>query len=161
MATYETELLKRVAAMQIEAMTSIGVSADAVPYFFHTNSDSFPYFTNRIADNPISDDGSADIDLNQPIVIMRLVVAHITSGYKGENEAKVYEYGPIVKTWFNEHQWLTSAVYPVRMDNLQLARIVNNGGIRAFENTGIAVVQVGREIQLSCTFYESIDQYDN
>jgi hypothetical protein len=160
MATYETELLKRCAAMQIEAMTSIGVSADAVPYFFHTNSDSFPYFTNRIADNPITDNGGEDVEINNPIVIMRLVVAHITSGYKGENEAKVYEYGPIVKSWFSKHMWLTSALYPLRMGNLQIERVTNNGGIRAFENTGIAAIQVGREIQLSCTYYETIDQIE-
>ena len=157
MATYETELLQRVTAMQIEALASIGVIADAKPYFYHTQ-ESFPYFTNRIADNSIGDDGSADIDLNNPVVIMRLVIAHLTSGYKGEPETRVYEYGPIVKTWFNDRQWLTSAAYPTRMDNLQLERVVNNGGLRAFENTGISAIQVGREIQLACIFYENIDQ---
>lgn len=159
MATYLTELLDRVVSMQKEALASISVTGDAKPFFFHSQ-ESFPYFTNRIADNPISDDGSADIDLNQSVLIMRFVIAHITAGYKGEKERTLYEWLPVVKTWFNEHEWLTSVAYPVRMDNLQQARIVNNGGIRAFENTGIAATQIGAELQLACIFTESIDQYE-
>lgn len=157
MATYLTELLDRVVAMQLEAMASISVNADARPMFWHWQ-EGFPYFTNRIADNPISDDGSQDEDLNQPVLIMRFVVAHITSGYKGENERNLYEWLPVIKTWFNEHMWLTSVAYPARMDNLQSARIVNNGGIRAYENAGIPVIQVGAELQLACIFPEYIVQ---
>lgn len=157
MATYLTELLERAVAMQIEAMASVGRNVDAKPFFWHVN-EGFPYFTNRIADNPISDDGSADIDLNQPVLIMRFVVAHITAGYKGEKERNLYEWLPVIKTWFNERMWLTSAAYPLRMDYLQQARITNNGGIRAFENVGIPVVQVGAELQLACIFAENIDQ---
>lgn len=157
MATYLTELIDRAVAMQIEAMASISVTVDAKPMFWHTQ-ESFPYFTNRIADNPISDDGSQDEDLNQPILIMRFVVAHITAGYKGEKERNLYEWLPVIKTWFNEHMWLTSVAYPLRMNDLQSARIVNNGGIRAFENVGIPTVQVGSELQLACIFPEYIDQ---
>ncbi len=158
MATYLTELLDRTVAMQIEAMASIGKTVDAKPHFWHVQ-EAFPYFTNRIVDNPITDDGSQDEDLNQPVLVMRFIIAHITAGYKGEKERNLYEWLPVIKTWFNEHQWLTSAAYPLRMDNLQQARIVNNGGIRAFENVGIPVVQVGAELQLACIFPEYIEQY--
>jgi len=157
MVSYLNDLLDRVVAIEKEAMTSIGVTCSAWPYFYKTSSD-FPYFTNRLADLPITDDGSQDEDVNSPIVIMRFVVAHLTSGYKGEPERRLYEWLPTIKTVFNERQWLTSAAYPARMDNLQSARVTNNGGLRVFQNDGIDAVQVAAEIQLQCVFLEFIEQ---
>ena len=159
MASYLNELLSRVAALQIEAMASINVSADAKPYFYHTN-EGFPYFTNRVADGLVGDTGSQEFDANSPLVIMRLVVAHLTEGYKGEPEYRLYEWLPVVKSYIQERsEWLQSAAYPARFENLQSARIVNGGGFRALENTGInSVVQVCGEIQLACIFPEYIDQ---
>lgn len=155
--SYETELLQRVAAMQLEAMTSIGVKADAKPYFYHTQDD-FPYFTNRIAANPRTDNGAEDFDFNTPTVVMRLVVGHLTEGYRGEVETRLYEWGPVVSTWFQEHMWLTSAAFPERMDNLSITRLTDNGGLRAFQDSGIDATQVGREIQFTFTFDEYIEQ---
>lgn len=160
MPTYEEDLLARVVAIQIEAMQAIGVKADAKPYFYHTQGD-FPYFTNRIADNPVSDDGSEEYEYNNPVVIMRLVVGHITQGYKGEPEARLYRWGPHIKAYFDERQWLTSAKYPTRMDNLMArTRVLNTGGMRAFQNDGIEALQVGRELQLTCTILEGIIEQD-
>jgi hypothetical protein len=161
MATYLTELLNRVVALQKEAMTSIGISADAVPYFWHAQ-ESFPYFTNRIADLSVSGDGSEDIDFNQPTVIMRLVVAHISEGYRGQAEQKLYEYLPVVKTYIQQRSnWLQTdaGLYVTRMDGLQSARITNGGGLRILENTGVGnVTQVCGELQLACIFDEVIEQ---
>lgn len=161
MASYLTELLNRVVALQKEAMLSLrpSVSADAVPRFYFTG-EAFPYFTNRIVDTPISDDGSQDEDVNQPVLVMRLVVAHLTTGYKGEPEARLYEWLPHIKTYFNERMWLQTASgpYAARMDNLQSARVINGGGLRVFENAGINAMQVGAEIQLQCIFDEMIEQ---
>ena len=155
--SYLNDLLDRVVALEKEAMTSMNVKADAVPRFYYVG-EGFPYFTNRIADTPISDDGSEEVDLHSPLVIMRLVVGHITEGYKGQPEAKLYTWLPAIKTYFNERMWLTSETYPDRMGYLQSARITNGGGLRVFENAGIAAMQVGAEIQLACTFYELIEQ---
>lgn len=158
MPTYETELLKRVAALQIAAMASINIRADAKPYFYHVQ-ESFPYFTNRIVTNPIGDNGSQDEDLNNPLVIMRLIVAHVTEGFKGEPEGKLYEWGPIVKTYIQERsEWLIATGYPNRMDNLQSARITDAGGFRVFSDSGLSVNQVGRELQMQCIFDEHIEQ---
>lgn len=157
MPTYQTDLLARVVAMQLEVMTSLGISTDAKPYFYHVQED-FPYFTNRIATNPITDDGSQDEDLNSPIVSMRLIIAHVTEGYKGEPEAKLYEWLPPIKTFFNERMWLQSAAYPTRMDDLQQARVIDGGGMRWFNDSGFNVVQLGAEIQLQCIFPEFIEQ---
>jgi hypothetical protein len=161
MATYLTELLNRVVALQIEAMASLtpAVAADAKPRFYYT-SEAFPYFTNRIVDTPISDDGSQDEDVNSPVLVMRLVVAHLTSGYHGEPEARLYEWLPHIKTYFNRRMWLQTASgpYAARMENLQSARVINGGGLRVFENAGINAMQVGAEIQLQCIFDEFIEQ---
>ncbi len=160
MATYMTELLNRCVALQIEAMASINVKCDAIPYFFHVQEKG-PYFTNRIADTPVDNDGSEVTDLNQPTVIMRLVIGHITEGYRGIPEGKLYEWLPVIKTYFQTHMWLQteSGLYTARMDNLAaMTRITNSGGLRAFENAGINQTQVGAELTLSCTFWEEINQ---
>lgn len=158
MTSYLNELLLRVVALEKEAMLNIEVNADAVPRFNYTG-ESFPYFINRIADTPILNDGSEVLDFNSPLVIMRLVIGHITEGYKGEPEAKLYEYLPPIKTYIQSRtNWLSSIEYPARMDGLQSARITNAGGLRIFEDTGIASRQVGAELQLACIFDESIEQ---
>lgn len=159
MPTYETELLARVVALQKEAMDSISVRADAVPYFFHTQ-EAFPYFTNRIAANPVTDEGSEDLDVNRPLVIMRLIVGHITEGYRGQPQGKLYEWGPVIKTYFQARMWLQTASgpYAERMDDLIAARVIDSGGFRQFQDSGVGAITVGREFQLQCQFTESIEQ---
>lgn len=163
MPSYETELLNRVVALELEAMASVGIKADAKPYFFHTN-EGFPYFTNRIASNLISDDLSEVEDINKPLVIMRLIVGHLTEGYKGQPESKLYEYGPLVKSYIqNRSDFLqcATAPYNTRMDGLRYCKIIDAGGFRIFEDSGIGARQVGRELQLQCEFDEFIEQvYD-
>lgn len=160
MPTYETELLNRMVALELEAMASINVHADAKPYFFHWQ-DSFPYFTNRIATSPRNNDGSEDLDFNNPLVIVRLVVAHVTEGFKGEPEEKLYEWGPIVASYIERRSnWLQTSTppYTTRMDNLRESRVTDNGGFRMFQDSGIGAAQVGREIQVQCIFDEHIEQ---
>jgi hypothetical protein len=36
--------------------------------------------------------------------------------------------------------------------------VINSGGLRIFDNAGIAAVQVGAELQLQCIFPEFIEQ---
>ncbi len=160
MVSYLNELLLRVVALEKEAMTSIGIPADAVPRFNYTG-EGFPYFTNRIADIPVSSDGSEIIDFNSPLVIMRFVVGHITEGYKGEVEGKLYEWLPPIKTYIQARSnWLqcASSPYNTRMDGLQQSRISNAGGLRIFQNEGINSIQIGAELQLSCIFDEIVEQ---
>lgn len=159
MPTYLTDLLARVVAIELEAMTSISVQADSKPFFFHTQED-YPYFTHRIVTNSVTDSGSEEIDFNNPTVIVRLIIGHITEGYKGEPEANLYEWLPMLKSFFAKRMWLTSTAYPERDDNLRMARIVDDGGLRAFQDAGINAIQVGAELQLQCIYYELIDQQD-
>jgi hypothetical protein len=156
--TYEEELLARIVALEKEAMTSLSVKADAVPYFFHTQ-EGFPYFINRIVSSPVGDDGSEDMDLNRPLIVMRLIVGHITEGYRGQPEGKLYAWGPAIKSYLQDRSnWLQSAAYPTRMDNLQSARITDMGGLRVFEDTADGTRTVGREFQMQCVVYDSIEQ---
>lgn len=158
MPSYETELLNRMVALELEAMASINVRADAKPWFIH-HQDSFPYFTNRIAANTRTNDGSEVFDSNNPLVIIRFVVAHLTEGVKGQPESKLYEWGPIVSTYIQERSnWLQSAVYPDRMDDLTGATVTDNGGFRVFSDTGIGSLQVGREIAVQCIMSEFIER---
>lgn len=163
MPTYETELLNRVVALELEAMASINVRCDAKGFFYWTQ-ESFPYFTNRIASNGVADDGSEVFDINRPLVIMRLIVGHITEGYKGEPESKLYEWGPIVKAYIqNRSDFLecANAPYNTRMDGLRYCKVIDNGGFRIFEDSGLGTKQVGRELQLQCEFVEVLEQvYD-
>lgn len=161
MASYLTDLLDRCAALQIEAMASISVTADAKPYFFH-QQETFPYFTNRINDIPITGYGTGEEDENEDQntvdIIMRLVIGHITSGFPGERESELYTYLPVVKSYFQQREMLQSVAYPTEMTNMFYVRVVNGGGLRAFENAGISTIQVGAEITLRCFCVEPITQ---
>ena len=162
--SYLTEILDRVVAIQLEAMTAQGVTADAAPYFFYTG-EGFPYFSNRINDIGVSGyiDGqeAEDIDQNTVFVVMRFVVGHLTSGVRGERESDLYEYIPGIKTYFQEREMLQSAAYPVEMVGLLGgARIVPSGGaLRVFQNAGIPVIQVGTELTLRVPCIEGIEQF--
>lgn len=157
--SYETELLLRLAALEIEAMAAISVSADAKPYALYAQ-EAFPYFTNRIADNPVSSGGEEDIDVNTPLVIVRLVISHATAGARGQPENRLYEWGPHIKTYLQSRMWLQTATgtYATRMSGLSITRVTTSGGLRIFEDSGIGVNQVGREFQLSLSFSEIVVQ---
>lgn len=151
-------LLNRVTALQIEALSSLSpsVTADAKPYFLHTQ-EAFPYFTNRIGADDIDYD-SEDFDRDTLQVLMRLVVGHITEGYVGEPESKLYTWIPTLKTYFNSRELLQSAAYLTAMPGLIRARVTSHMGFRVFQNAGISAQQVGTELTLLCEFDETINQ---
>jgi hypothetical protein len=158
MVSYMNEVINRLVAIEIEAMATMGVTrVDAKPYFHYTG-ESFPYFTHRIADTPVSDNGSEVEDLNSPTVVIRLVIGHVTEGYRGEIEVKLYEWLPVLKSYIQARSnWLQSVAYPAPMEDLQQSRVINGGGLRIFQNEGINSTQIGAEIPVACTFLESID----
>lgn len=153
-----TNLLNRVVALQKEALLSLStpVTADAVPYFIHTQ-EFFPYFTNRVGSDQITYD-SEDYDDDEITVTMRLIIGHVTQGYVGEPEANLYAYIPVIKTYFNARENLQSATYTARMSGLIRARITAHLGFRVFQNAGISAQQVGTEFTLTCEMTETITQ---
>jgi hypothetical protein len=157
MPSYLNELLARVVALQLEAMALLEVPADAWPHFLQPQ-DTFPYFVNRVANTPIEDDGSEVIDFNRPLVVMRLVIGHVTTGYIGEPEYRLYEWLPTIKTHFQQRTWLQSTAYPAAMEGLLWARVIDGGGMGMYNDGGVNTTQVGAQIQLSCNFGVSVEQ---
>lgn len=150
-------LLLRVAAIQIEAMASISVTAGAVGYFYYTQED-FPYFTNRLGPMESGYD-SEDFDRDTYTVIMRLIVGHLTQNYEGRNEALLSLWIPTIKTYFNSREWLqtSSGSYIAELNSLIRARVTSCTGYRIFLNSGLPATQVGCEFTLTCEFDETID----
>lgn len=150
------ELLARVAELQIQALATVGVTCDAKDYFYHVQEE-FPYWTNRLGAAEYSSE-SEDLDTDTYNVIMRLVIAHLTSGYKGENEKNLITWIPVVKTYFNSREQLvTETTYPTAMDGLFWARVTSNTGFRIFESTGLSAMQIGTEFVLTALFDETIE----
>lgn len=154
MALNYNELLARCCALEKAALEGIGIQADCLPRFFHVQ-EAFPYLTHRIGSDDV--DGTSEaFDDDVVTVVIRLVVGHATSGYKGQKESVLYEMLPILKSAFNNNEQLQSETYPTAMLDLVSARIGSHSGLRAFANAGIAEVQVGSELILTCQFNETL-----
>ncbi len=153
------ETLDRIVLIEKEALAALipTVTAKAVPRFFHTE-ESFPYWTNRIASSVFGDAGE-ELDEDNYTLVARLVIAHITSGYKGQPENSLYIYVPQFKTYLHAREGLQtdqSSDPDLRdeQDFLIRARIVSTTGLRVFENAGIQALQVGTEFNILCEFEE-------
>lgn len=151
-------IMDRVVALQIEAMGALtpAVAVDAKPYFWHVQ-ESFPYFVNRLSDFGIEGD-SEDLDTENPPIIMRLVLGHLTGSYEGENDAKLLTYIPQIIKHFNERELLQSAAFPTPIPDLERARVTNCTGYRQWVHSGVGGMQVGAEFTLRCEFRNAILQ---
>lgn len=132
------------------------VIAGGVPYFWHTE-ETFPYLTCRTGADTVEWD-SEDFDRDTYTLILRLVVGHLTADYKGQNEANLDTWIPGLKTYINERELLQSVSYPDPVDGLIRARVVSINGFAAFQNSGLAVTQVGTEIIVETLWDETISQ---
>ena len=156
------ELLARCVVIEKAALAALtpSVSADAVPYFIHTQ-ESFPYFTNRIGNVEVGYD-SNEMDRDIYTVVIRLVVAHITQGYDGVVETDLYNYIPAIITAFNENEGLQSATYPAAMTNLIEGdqQRISCTGFRILETSGLqGIKQACAEFLLPCQFNQDLDLY--
>jgi len=157
MSSPVAEVLARVVEVQIEVMTSLGVTCDAKPYFNHTQED-FPYWTNRMGP-VVTESDIEDFEEDTYVFIMRLVIGHDTEGYDGEVETNLATWIPTIITYFNEREWLnTETTYPVATRYLELARVTSCTGLRYFQGSGIGATQVGTEFTLTCKFTEDLTQ---
>jgi hypothetical protein len=158
------ELLARNVVNDRAALAALAtpITADSVPYFWHTQ-ESFPYFTNRIGPWSIENtpEDSEDIDVITVDVLKRLVIGHITSGYKGENDTNFAAWLAQLLEYYNEREWLQSATYPDEMRYLTRARLVSGPGYTIFVNSAVGgVVQIGGEATLRCEFeYDILQAY--
>lgn len=150
-----TSAFTRVVAMQKEIMTDLGETADAVPYFYHVQ-ESFPYWTNRISNILIEDDGSEDFDRDTYIIVMRLIIGHLTEAFHGEVDAKLYNWIPEIIYFFNAREGLQSDSDTTWLNNLIRARVTSCIGFQIFQDSGLQVNQIGTEFNLTCQFDETI-----
>lgn len=150
--------LDRLAAIEVEALADLTptVAADAKAYMIHSQ-EAFPYFTNRVGVISIEPD-SHDIDDYEVEIIARLVVGHLTDGYRGQPESALYTYLPAVIEAINARELLQSDSYPAALDGLVGARVTGSSGLRIFETAGIQARQVGTEITVVCTFADDLTQ---
>jgi hypothetical protein len=90
---FELQIKKRIAAVACEAIIN-GVTdvseCDGWPYAFHWQENAFPYVTVRTARQTYSfGRGTEWTYWTSATFIIRVVVAHVTQGYRGEWEALV------------------------------------------------------------------------
>jgi hypothetical protein len=158
MAIILQEVLERLAAIEVEALADLTppVTADAKPYMIHSQ-EAFPYFTNRVGVVSVESD-SHDIDGYEVEIVARLVVGHLTDGYRGQPESALYAYLPAVIEAINARELLQSDSYPAALDGLIGARATGSSGLRIFQTAGIQAQQVGTEITVVCTFADGLTQ---
>lgn len=158
------ELLLRCVEIEKAALSGLtpAVSADAVPYFIHTQEE-FPYFTNRIGNIEIGFD-SNEMDRDTYTVVIRLVVAHVTQGFFGDIETALYTYIPAIITAFNQNEGLQSVAYPGAMVDIiegENNRVISCTGFRVLEDGGLqGVKQVCAEFILTCLFNQDLDLFN-
>jgi hypothetical protein len=156
--SYLLDLMKRVVAMQLEAITPLApdVGVDAV-YKWPYQQNRFPYFTNRLGSMPVSGGGidpgqyATDIDLYSHQVLMRLVVAHLTQGIDTDVPNNVYDYIVQVEDYFRTHPQMAtdSGTYSTCPDwILEDSRISGHTGIAVFTQGGVGQAQIGCEFTL-------------
>ena len=150
------DLLLRAAALEKEGLATLSVTCDAKAYFIH-QQESFPYWTNRIADIAVEFD-SENIDTYTVDITARLIIGHRTEGYKGQPETQLYTYIPTMIGYFNARELLQSAAYPTEPLDLIQARVTAVSGLRIFETSGLSALQVGTEFTITCTVPVYLDQ---
>jgi len=154
MTDFETFFL-HVAAVEKEALASVSVSGDAVPFFFHQH-EKYPYWTNRLGQITVEGDGE-EFDVYRVEIAARLVIGQVSDGIvRGENEARLQVYIPTAIKWFNQHELAQSATYQTPVDGLVRVRVTACRGYTEFAAGSTA--QIGTEFTLIADFEEQIEQ---
>lgn len=151
-------IIDRLIAIEKEALTALSpsVTADAVDYFFHAQ-ETFPYFTHRIGLVTVNHD-SETLDEYTVQIICRLVIGHVTTGYTGQSDGKLYTYIPQLLDTFGRRTWLQSATYTTATPYLDYAQCTNVTGFSVFRNTGINAEQIGTEFTITAVLRSNVEQ---
>lgn len=150
-------LLLRLCAIEEEALAALSMPSDAIPRFWFAG-EAFPYLTHRLGTIAVGED-SEDFDTYDVDVVIRLVIGHITSGYKGENDDKLTTWLPQLINYIDERELAQSAAYPTELTDLIRIRVVSSTGYAVFVNSAIGnVQQVGTEITVRAEFEKDITQ---
>jgi len=170
MATYRTDLLARLIAMEAEALDADVVTLmggdgrtgiTAVPTIFYEQS-ALPYIVHRVGPS-IPENIAEDLSIRTYDVFIRVVIGHLTANYLGENEALVDEIIPLLEDYLLKHPMLTTAVsgaYPkgpvwLYTEGIELGETT---GVISFEIGGIGSVHVGEELAISVPVIRTLEQ---
>ncbi len=143
------DLIKRVVAMEAEAL---GIRAlDALA----DHLDQTPYMTNGLGEFTFE---SGPTDAAVYTVRMRLIVGHVTEGYKGQPERILRQRIPVLHQFFRARPGLTSALFPAPPAYLGSVGTLLTGGIGTafFQEPGLPV-QVGTEFSLRVPTLTSVE----
>ena len=150
--------LERLAAIEVEALAGlpIPVTADAMP-FAMWQQEAFPYLTHRTGSITIEGD-SQDIDVYEIEVVARLIIGHLTEGYRGQSDERLNTWIPVLVKAINARELLQSAAYPDELDGLTGARCTFCSGVRVIESAGVQAKQVGAEFTVVLQFADDLTQ---
>lgn len=141
----------RAIAICTETALTEGVTADGVPYFFHTQ-EACPYFTCRTGP-ALWEFGGDNFRIERRELFIRLVIAHLTDGYRGEREDQLDDLIRPIVAAFDTHtgRFLVGTTYATYPDYLaeEGVFITNDTGYRAFRNDGLGQTQIGCEFTLA------------
>lgn len=134
------DLIKRVVAMEEEALglRALDVLADKL--------DQTPYMTNGLG--PFTyESGSSDSGVYN--VRMRLIIGHVTEGYKGQSERVLRKYIPLLQAFFRVRPGLTSQKFPDTPPYMSAVGAFLTGGVGTgyFQEPNLPM-QVGTEFSL-------------
>lgn len=148
-------------AVAVECMAGLNdpINAGGVPRYWH-HEERFPYFTCRTSFDTVTWD-SEDFDRDTYTLVLKLVVGHLGSGYDGERETELDTWIPALKKYINERELLQCGAYPDPVTGLIRARVDGISGFGAFQNSGLAVTQVGTDFNVLTEWDETIEQAYN
>lgn len=142
------DLLMRVCAMEEEALglRALDVLADKL--------DQTPYMTNGLG-QIIYENGATDRGVYN--VRMRVIIGHVTEGYKGQSERVLRKYIPQLHAFFRVRPGLTSKKFPDTPPYVSAVGAFLTGGIGTayFQEPGLPM-QVGSELTLRVPVEASI-----
>jgi hypothetical protein len=155
------DVIQRVVAMEKEATVN-DLAQGGLPAldYLAGQYETTPYLTNGIGQFTFSEDPE-DTQNDSYVVRMRLIVGHVTQGYKGSAERLLRYYIPVIRKYFAAHPNLTTDSsadgfnVPPHYLHWSTVKLTGGNGTLYFKEPSIAT-QVGTEFQLLITTTDSI-----
>lgn len=147
------EAKARLCALEEESLLALAVpiQSHAFPRWFVKATD-FPYWINR-SSRVMSQIGQGDeADTYVYTLTGRLVYAHLTAGYEGENDEAIDLAVPQVIEYVDRHEKMQSTLYPLPMNYLNQFNFIDGTGYMTFPPSPASAQQVGAEFVWRCEF---------
>lgn len=155
--SYLTDLMKRIVACDKEAMAGV-TGFVSVPYFPY-EQEAFPYMSNRLGAKALVTDSPEDMFQYVRTVTKRLVIGHITEGFKGQIQEKLTQWIPLFEDYYRDNDELVSALFSAYPTYLTAQGVIlsPDTGLSFYNNTGLGstTIQVGTEFTLQVPIIES------